>query len=300
MTASARRAEGQGAEGVWGKRFPPRSGGIPGGRPPGASREGACGVFRRRRSADADRDWSGDSDQEPPGGELDEGEPFDDELAEQAQLTGTSRAEGGPWDAGEAFPAQERVDLGSLQVPVGPEHEIQLVMAEQHGAWVTVRYRESEVQIQAFAAARRSTLWDDVRAEIAAEVHTAGGRSQESEGSFGIELMAQVPIEPGQPASGMRLVRFVGVDGPRWFVRGLFTGPAADGGEHAELLEEVLRNVVVVRGEHPVPPREILELRLPPEARQALEEQQAAEEEESRFRGDLNPFERGPEFTETR
>ena len=140
------------------------------------------------------------------------------------------------------------------------------------------------------------------RAEIAAEVGTAGGRSQESEGSFGIELIAQVPAEPGQPASGMRLVRFVGIDGPRWFLRGLFTGPAADGGEQAELLEDVLRGVVVVRGEHPVPPREILELRLPPEAQQALEEQAAAEaaEGESRFRGDLNPFERGPEFTETR
>jgi hypothetical protein len=196
------------------------------------------------------------------------------------------------------------VDLGSLQVPVGPEHEIQLVMAEQHGAWVTVRYRESEVQIQAFAAARRDSLWDDVRAEIAAEVDTAGGRSQETEGSFGIELIAQVPAEPGQPASGMRLVRFVGIDGPRWFVRGLFSGPAADGSasegrEQAGLLEEVLRDVVVVRGEHPVPPREILELRLPPEAQQALEEQAAADEE-SRFRGDLNPFDRGPEFTETR
>ena len=256
-------------------------------------------MFRRRRSADADRDWSEDSDQELPGGEVDYDEPFDDELAEQAQPAGISHAESGPWDAGEAFPARERVDLGSLQVPVGPEHEIQLVMAEQHGAWVTVKYRESEVQIQAFAAARRSSLWDDVRAEIAAEVGTAGGRSQESEGSFGIELMAQVPMEPGQPASGMRLVRFVGIDGPRWFVRGLFTGPAADGGEQAELLEEVLRDVVVVRGEHPVPPREILELRLPPEARQALEEQAAADEE-NRFRGDLNPFERGPEFTETR
>jgi hypothetical protein len=254
-------------------------------------------VFRRRRSADAGRQWPGGSDQELPDDELDYGEPFDDESEEEP--VPSVQAEGGPWDAGEAFPAQERVDLGSLQVPVGPEHEIQLVMAEQHGAWVTVKYRESEVQIQAFAAARRSTLWDDVRAEIAAEVSTAGGRSEESEGSFGIELMAQVPMEPGQPASGMRLVRFVGIDGPRWFVRGLFTGPAADGGEQAELLEDVLSNVVVVRGEHPVPPREILELRLPPEARQALEEQAAAEEEK-RFRGDLNPFERGPEFTETR
>ena len=238
-------------------------------------------MFRRRRSEDADRD------------EFDYDEP--------EQPAGVPRAEGGPWDAEEPFPALDRVDLGSLQVPVGPEHEIQLVMAEQHGAWVTVRYQESEVQIQAFAAARRGALWDDVRGEIAAEVETAGGRSQEIEGSFGIELLAQVPTEAGQPAAGMRLVRFVGVDGPRWFLRGLFTGPAADGGEQAELLEEVLRDVVVVRGEHPVPPREILELELPPEARQALEEQAAGEQEqESRFSGDLNPFERGPEFTETR
>jgi hypothetical protein len=236
-------------------------------------------VFRRRRSEDADRD------------EFDNDEP--------EQPAGVSRAEGGPWDAEESFPVLERVDLGSLQVPIGPEHEIQLVMAEQHGAWVTIRYQESEVQIQAFAASRRGALWDDVRAEIAAEVNTAGGQSQETEGSFGIELMAQVPAEPGQPAAGIRLVRFVGVDGPRWFVRGLFSGPAAEGGDQADLLEEVFRDVVVVRGEHPVPPREILELRLPPEARQALEEQAAAEQE-NRFGGDLNPFERGPEFTETR
>ena len=242
-------------------------------------------MFRRRRSEDADRD------------EFDNDEP--------EQPAGVPRAEGGPWDAEESFPDLERVDLGSLQVPIGPEHEIQLVMAEQHGAWVTIRYRESEVQIQAFAASRRGALWDDVRAEIAAEVNTAGGQSQETDGPFGVELMAQVPAEPGQPmqaageVGGMRLVRFVGVDGPRWFVRGLFSGPAAEGGNEADLLEEVLRDVVVVRGEHPVPPREILELRLPPEARQALEEQAAAEQE-NRFGGDLNPFERGPEFTETR
>ena len=221
-----------------------------------------------------------------------------EELEYDEQPAENPRAEGGPWDAGEPYPEQARVDLGSLQVPVGPEHEIQLVMAEQHGAWVTVRYRESEVQIQAFAAARRGALWDDVRAEIVGEVRAAGGRSQESEGPFGIELLAEVPAEPGRPASGMRLVRFVGVDGPRWFVRGLFTGPAADGGEQAELLEEVLRDTVVMRGEHPVPPREILDLRLPPEAQQAFQDQLAAEE--NRFRGGLNPYQRGPEFTETR
>jgi hypothetical protein len=261
-------------------------------------------VFRRRRSADVGQD----RDEEPDGPDL-----YDDEFDEPAteeQPAGVPRAEGGPWDAGEPYPARERVDLGSVQVPVGPDYEIQLVMADQHGAWVTVRHGLSEVQLQAFAAARRGALWDDVRGEIADEVRRAGGDSEERPGSFGVELVARVPVEAGQPAAGetgaaelggegFRLVRFVGIDGPRWFLRGLFTGPAAVGGEAASTLEDVLRDVVVVRGEHPVPPRDILELRLPPEARQAFEEQAAATEE-NRFRTDLNPFDRGPEFTETR
>jgi hypothetical protein len=245
-------------------------------------------VFRRRRNEPEVGDH-GLADDE-----------YDDEWAEEEQSATSPSAGSGPWDSDESFPPRERVDLGSLQVPVGPEHEIQLVMADQHGAWVTIRHGESEMQVQAFAAARRGALWDDVRAEIAKEVREAGGESQEIQGSFGTELAARVPAEPGQPASGMRLVRFVGVDGPRWFLRGLFTGPAADGGEPAGLLEEIFRDVVVVRGDHPVPPRDILELRLPPEAQKAFEEQAAAAAEESRFQPDLNPFERGPEFTETR
>jgi hypothetical protein len=247
-------------------------------------------VFRRRRSGNDDAgEWDGRDVRDG------------DEVADAPE----PRADGGPWDAGEPFPQLERVDLGSLQVPFSQDYEIQLVMAEQHGAWVTARRGESELQMQAFASSRSDTLWDDVRAEIIAEVQAAGGGGIESDGPFGIALTAQVPAEPGQPASGMRTVRFVGVDGPRWFLRGLFSGPAATGDVDADVLEDVFRNVVVSRGDHPVPPRDLLELRLPPDAQQALEEQQAAaaaeeEEEENRFRGDLNPFERGPEFTETR
>ena len=123
-------------------------------------------MFRRRRSADVGQDWGEEPDRpDLYGDELDYDEP-----AEHTEPAGTPRAEGGPWDAGEPYPARDRVDLGSLHVPVGPEHEIQLVMADQHGAWVTVRHGESEMQLQAFAAARRGALWDDVRGEIADEV----------------------------------------------------------------------------------------------------------------------------------
>ena len=258
-------------------------------------------MFGRRRSAgDRDRDLGSQVvDEVTEAGETASGTVLAGETA-QAGVTG-------PWDVAEPHQELPRVDLGSLQVPVLEGTDIQLVFAEQHGAWVTVRHQLSELQLQAFAAPKRSGLWDEVRGEIAAEISGAGGQAAEREGTFGTELIAQVPAEPGQPAAGMRPIRFVGVDGPRWFLRGLFAGAAAADPAAAAPLEAVFREVVVVRGDQPMPPRDLLELRLPPEAAAALEEQartqqgqQEAQQEGNRFTTAPNPFERGPEMTETR
>ena len=230
---------------------------------------------------------------------------LDDEVT-VAEETTAGEAQGqqiGPWDVADAHPELPRVDLGSLLVPVLEGTDIQLVFAEQHGAWVTVRHQLSEMQLQAFAAPKRSGLWDDVRGEIATEIAGTGGQSAEREGPFGTELLAQVPAEPGQPASGVRPLRFVGVDGPRWFLRALLAGAAAAEPAAAAPLEAVFSQVVVVRGDQPMPPRDLLELRLPAEAAAALEEQARAQQEEqqqNRFGTVPNPFERGPEMTETR
>jgi hypothetical protein len=250
--------------------------------------------FGRRRGA-GDRDAVGESAADLAA------EAADDETVGGGEAPGA-----GPWDVAEPHPDIQRVDLGSLQVPVLAGTDIQLVFAEQHGAWVTVRHELSELQLQAFAAPKRDSLWDDVRAEIAAEISGAGGMVTERTGPFGAELQARVPAQPqapGQPQAGTQLVRFTGVDGARWFLRGVFSGAAAENPAAAAPLEAVMREVVVVRGEHPVPPRDLLELRLPPEAAAALEEQakaQQAEAEQNRFATQPNPFERGPEITETR
>lgn len=264
-------------------------------------------MFRRRKSKDQSEQDQYPDDQYDENADWD---PVGGQDAAQDRQSQPARTGGGPWDAAEPCPERDRVDLGSLHVPVSPDYEIQLFMGPEHGAWVTARRGESELQLQAFAASRSDSLWDDVRSEIAAEVQGAGGTCAEVDGIFGVALIAEVPAQPGQPEAGMRTVRFVGVDGPRWFLRGLFGGPAAEtGSADADLLEAVFGDVVVSRGEHPVPPRDLLELRLPPDAQQALQEQMAAQqqeeaeqgqEQENRFGGDLNPFERGPEFTETR
>src|SRR5271169_3299640 len=124
-------------------------------------------VFGRRRSA-GDRDAVGES--------------AADLAAEAAadETPGRDAAPGaGPWDVAEPHPDIQRVDLGSLQVPVLEGTDIQLVFAEQHGAWVTVRYQLSELQLQAFAAPKRAGIWDEVRGEIVNEISGAGGRCQE-------------------------------------------------------------------------------------------------------------------------
>jgi hypothetical protein len=214
----------------------------------------------------------------------------------------------GPYDVGD-LPEDDdrpRLDLGGLRVAVGPEVEVRVdVSPEGHVVSAVAVHKGSQMQVNAFAAPRRDGIWDEVRAEIAESLRNDSGTApEETDGPFGRELRTRIPTgEPGQftPA------RFVGVDGPRWFLRGLITGPAATDPAQATALEDVFRHTVVVRGTEAMPPREGLPLRLPREAAEAAahaaQAQQDAEGEPTRFGSggdDFNPFERGPEITETR
>jgi Protein of unknown function (DUF3710) len=203
----------------------------------------------------------------------------------------------GPWDAASGYPEAERFDFGSLLVPVRDGFDVQVFVSEDQGVSIAVVHDDSGLQLQPFAAPRSSGLWHEVLPEIEAEVAKAGGQSRQQEGRFGPELVARVVP---QGAEGARIppqpLRFLGADGPRWFLRGLITGPAAMDEDLARPLEEIFADVVVVRGEHAEPPRKPLDIQLPDEARQVLESQMAEAQEQNL----LNPFERGPEITETR
>ncbi|MFC7327370.1 DUF3710 domain-containing protein [Marinactinospora rubrisoli] len=178
----------------------------------------------------------------------------------------------GPWDASEDAPETQRVDLGGLLVPVGPDIEVQVNVAKPHNRviGVTVVNGKTALQIQPFAAPKTSGLWDEVRAEISAEITQSGGKVEDFEGTFGPELRAIIPVPGKKTEQGHQLgqpARFIGVDGPRWFLRGVIRGEGATQPAVAARIEEIFQNIVVVRGEMPIPPRELLELKLPPQAR---------------------------------
>ena len=58
-------------------------------------------------------------------------------------------------------------------------------------------------------------------------------------------------------------MRFVGIDGPRWFVRAMFVGPVATDRTKAAPLERILRNALVYRGATALPVREPVPLQMP-------------------------------------
>ena len=203
----------------------------------------------------------------------------------------------GPYDESEA-PEDEiaRVDLGSLRVPLVEGLEVRLDMDEQTGtpAQLVLADGESMLQLGVFAAPRSSGIWDEVRAEISESLLGAGGVCEEVAGPLGTELAATIPTgEPGTFAPA----RFIGVDRPRWFLRGLLSGPAAIDRETAGRLEFALQGTVVVRGKDAMPIRDPLPLRLPVEA-QELAAQQLAEQEAQE--PTLGQLEQGPTITETR
>ena len=100
----------------------------------------------------------------------------------------------------------------------------------------------------------------------------AAARADEREGTYGPELRAMVPTEvPGQGVV-LAPARFVGVDGPRWFLRGLLTGPAATDDDAAAPLLTAMRDVAVNRGSDPMAVRDPLPLVLPSDAMQAVAE----------------------------
>ncbi|KYH44150.1 hypothetical protein AZH51_04900 [Branchiibius sp. NY16-3462-2] len=199
----------------------------------------------------------------------------------------------GPFDVTEVEDDVERVDFGSLRFVVYPDLQLQVDADEttQQYTGVTAIVEGSACQIQAFAAPKSRGVWREIRGEIADNLIAGGGSTDIIDGPFGPELHAKMPSQGPDGRSVLAPARFVGVDGPRWFLRIVLSGNAAVDDSAAQPLLDFARSVVVVRGSEPRAPRELLELTLPEALTQAPDEAAAQ---------DLNPFERGPEITEVR
>jgi hypothetical protein len=88
-----------------------------------------------------------------------------------------------------------------------------------------------------------------------------GQAKERLDGPFGTELHGKLPGDGGAAVP----VRFIGVDGPRWFLRALLAGSVAADAAQAKRFEEAFRQCIVVRGTDPLPVRDPVPLQLPPD-----------------------------------
>ena len=192
-------------------------------------------------------------------------EAFGEIAAEDAKSAPGDRSTAGPLDESEANAVRPYVDLGGVKIV--PRADLQLRLEVEEGSKrvvaVGLDYAGSSLQVSPFAAPRGSGLWHEIRTQIVEQIHKQGGQTRVNDGPFGPEVLAQIPVTAGPQAGQVSLARFIGVDGPRWFLRGRISGEGAVNPEAAAQIEDLFRSIVVVRGNTPMPPRDLIPLHMP-------------------------------------
>ncbi|WP_219417213.1 DUF3710 domain-containing protein [Pseudonocardia nigra] len=179
----------------------------------------------------------------------------------------------GPYDVDDIDPevtdALGTVDFGAVRVPVSPRGTVSVEpTAKGRMQAVHITLPEGRLSVSALAAPKSSRLWPELAKEIETSLRDGGARVRSFTGDWGRELHA---------TSGAATSVFVGVDGPRWMLYGVATGPTAQSAPLEAELRRMLRGIVVVRGRSPYPVRTVLPLVVPEElAAEATPDPEAA------------------------
>jgi hypothetical protein len=217
------------------------------------------GLFGRRKRAEPEDEPEYDE----LGDEL--GDLGDDDLA--PEFEGDLFEYAGPHDEADApDDGLNRLDLGSVLLPVPDGAELQLEMDNNRAVRaVHVVTPAGQLTVSAYAAPRSGGLWPEVCGELAEQLRGDGAKVRSVAGEWGQELVATL---------GEVSLRFIGVDGPRWMLRGVVAGPPEIAEQSTHALYDLVRGTVVVRGLQPMPVRTPLPIELPPSIAEHLDAQQ--------------------------
>lgn len=218
------------------------------------------GIFGRKRRTEG---GSAGRHAAPEADDTIEDEAYD----EESELSDVSD---GPFDVADfdddGIP---RIDLGSVKVPVPDGSQVQVEMDPEAGGVraVHVVTEQGQITVSAYAAPRSGGLWREVSSELADQLRSDGAKVTLGRGVWGLEISAII---------GDVALRFVGVDRPRWMLRGVIAGPQSEAAGAVEVLREIVRRTIVDRGDAPMPVRTPLTITLP----EAVAEHIAAQQQQ--------------------
>lgn len=166
----------------------------------------------------------------------------------------------GPHDSSEVTSTLGYLSFGSILMPTIEGVSVRVEVDENTNDVVAVSFEHqaSVLQVSVFSAAKSEELWPEIYGQLIETITASGGSVSETIGGLGKQIDA-VLVTDGE----RRPVRFIGFDGPRWFLRGVISGPALTDTNAALNMEDIFRSLVIERGNSPLPPREPLPLKVP-------------------------------------
>ena len=138
----------------------------------------------------------------------------------------------GPFDATgldlEQTDAVGRLNFESIRVPMPDGARLQIEkLPDGRLKAVHVMVECGRLSVSALAAPKTGRLWPELADEVARSLQKDGARVRVEPGMWGREVVAW---------AGEAKSRFVGVDGQRWMLYGISTGPATQADEAADIL----------------------------------------------------------------
>ncbi|MBF6158475.1 DUF3710 domain-containing protein [Nocardia cyriacigeorgica] len=156
--------------------------------------------------------------------------------------------------------ADQRLDLGSVILPVPPGGQLQVEMTpEGTPQAVHLATEHGRITVAAYAAPKSPGQWRTVASDLADSLRKDGAKVAIETGPWGREIFA---VTEGAD------LRFIGVDGYRWMVRLVAAGPSGAADADTPLVtaaRAILAETVIRRGTDPLPVREPLPVVLPQE-----------------------------------
>jgi len=150
-----------------------------------------------------------------------------------------------------------RLDLGSVLIPMPDAGQVQVELSNTgvpSAIWVVTA--NGRFTIAAYAAPKSAGLWREVAGELAESLRKDAPKVSIEDGPWGREVV-------GVGAENAGVVRFIGVDGYRWMIRCVVSGPHEGVDALTEQAREALADTVVRRGDTPLPVRTPLPIQLP-------------------------------------
>lgn len=166
------------------------------------------------------------------------------------------------------------LDFGAYAFVPPVNTQLQIESSEEQNLAVHVLSGQSNITIDAYAAPKTGGQWRFVASELADGLRNQGAKVSIQDGPWGREVIG---------SAAESVIRFIGVDGPRWMLRAVIVSSPAEAEQSAEIARTMLSHTVVRRGTNPMPARTPIPLVLPMEILEQIQAEQLRQQEDTKL-----------------